>query len=88
MGSGETKRVTFLLGLIALFCGAILLIDPVAVDDRNCGSTLLRKEQAERRYAERCDARLDRRRLPGFAMFAVGAGLVVGIGPRCLLEPD
>lgn len=78
----------FLLGLILLFCGAILLIDPMAVDDRNCGSALLRKELDEKRYAERCDARLDRRRLPGFAMSAVGAFLVVRIGPRCLLEPD
>lgn len=82
------KRVTFLLGLIVLFCGAILLIDPTAVDDRNCGSALLRKELAERRIAERCDAKLDRRRLPGFAMFTVGACIVVRIGPRCLLEPD
>ena len=88
MRGGETKRVTFLLGLILLFCGAILLIDPMAVDGRNCGSALLRKEVDERRYAERCDARLDRRRLPGFAMSAVGALIMVRIGPRCLLEPD
>ena len=88
MRRGETKRVTFLLGLIVLFCGAILLIDPIAVDDQNCGSALLRKELGERRYADRCDAKLDRRRLPGIAMFAAGACVVVGIGPRCLLEPD
>ena len=88
MRSGTAKRVTFLLGLILLFCGAILLIDPIAVGDRNCGSALLRKELAERRYAQRCDARLDRRRWPGFAMTGVGACVVVGIGPRCLLEPD
>jgi hypothetical protein len=85
---GEAKRVTFLLGLILLFCGGILLIDPLAIDDRNCGSALLRKELDEERYAERCDATLDRRRLPGIAMFAVGAVVAVRIGPRCLLEPD
>lgn len=88
MINGEAKRVTFLLGLILLFCGAILLIDPMAVADRNCGSALLRKEVSERRYAERCDAKLDRRRLPGFAMTAIGALIVVRIGPRCLLEAD
>jgi hypothetical protein len=88
VGRGDVKRLTFLLGLIVLFCGAILLIDPVAVNDRNCGSTLLRKPLAERRYAERCDARLDSRRLPGFAMFIAGACMVLGTGPRCLLEPD
>jgi hypothetical protein len=86
--SGVIKRTTFLLGLVLLLCGAILLIDPVAVDDRNCGSALLRKELSERRYAERCDAKLDPRRLPGFAMSAVGACVVVGIGPRCLLQAD
>jgi hypothetical protein len=85
---GEAKRVTFLLGLILLFCGGILLIDPLAIDDRNCGSAILRKEHYEEQYAERCDAKLDRRRLPGIAMFAAGAALVVRIGPRCLLEPD
>jgi hypothetical protein len=85
---GEAKRVTFLLGVILLFCGVILLIDPLAIDDRNCGSALLRKEPAEQRYAERCDADLDRRRLPGFALSATGALLVVRIGPRCLLQPD
>ena len=85
---GEAKRLTFLLGLILMFCGGILLIDPMAVDDRNCGSALLRKDLDEEQYAERCDAKLDRRRLPGIAMFAVGAGLMVRIGPRCLLEPD
>lgn len=85
---GEVKRVTFLLGLVLLICGAILLIDPTAVEDRNCGSALLRKDLDERRYAERCDAKLDRRRLPGFAMSALGACVVLRIGPRCLLEPD
>ena len=88
MQIGEVKRLAFLAGLILLICGAILLIDPIAVDDRNCGSALLRKPMDERRYAQRCDARLDRRRLPGFAMLIVGAGLTVGIGPRCLLEAD
>ena len=88
MKNGELKRVTFLLGLVVLICGMILLIDPIAVDDRNCGSALLRKSLGERRYAERCDARLDRRRLPGFALSVVGACAVVSIGPRCLLEPD
>lgn len=86
MRSGEVKRLTFLLGLILLFCGAIVLIDPTAVNDRNCGSAVLRKQLHERRYAERCDAKLDGRRLPGIAMFAVGACIVVGIGPRSLLE--
>jgi hypothetical protein len=85
---GELKRVTFLLGLILLFCGAIVLNDPMSVEDRNCGSAIMRKSLHERRFAERCDAKLDRRRLPGFAMFAVGALVVLKIGPRCLLEPD
>ena len=88
MKSGEVRRLTFLLGLILLFCGAILLIDPIAVDDRNCGSALLRKPLGERRYAERCDTKLDRRRLPGFAMSIVGASVMVRIGPRCLIEAD
>jgi hypothetical protein len=60
----------------------------MSVDDRNCGSALLRKQLDERRHGERCDAKLDRGRLPGFAMSAVGACIVVGIGPRCLFEPD
>jgi hypothetical protein len=85
---GEAKRLTFILGLVILICGAILLIDPMAVNDRNCGSALLRKEVDEREYAKRCDAKLDRRRLPGFALSALGACLVLVIGPRCLLEPD
>ena len=88
MRSGGVKRVTLLLGLIVLFFGAILLIDPISVDERNCGSALLRKPVPERRYAERCDARLDRRRLPGIAIFIVGACMVAVTGPRCLLEPD
>jgi hypothetical protein len=86
--TGQVKRASFLLGLIVVFWGSILLIDPMAADDRNCGSVVLRKQLAEPRYAERCDAKLDRRRLPGFALSIVGACLVVGIGPRCLLEPD
>jgi len=85
---GEAKRWAFLLGLILLFCGGILLIDPMAIDDRNCGSALLRKDLDEEEYVERCDAKLNRRRLPGIATFAVGAVLMVRIGPRCLLEPD
>ena len=80
--------MTFLLGLVVVFFGTILLIDPMAVEGRNCGSAVLRKRVDERRYAARCDAKLDRRRLPGLAVFIVGAGIVVGIGPRCLLEPD
>lgn len=74
--------------LVVLFFGGILLIDPMAVEGRNCGSALLRKPLDERRYAERCDAKLDRRRLPGIALSAVGAAVVVRIGPRCLLEGE
>jgi hypothetical protein len=88
VGKGQAKRGLFLAGLVLLLCGAIVLIDPMAVDGRNCGSALLRKELDDRRYRERCEARLDRRRLPGFALSAVGAFLVVRIGPRCLLQPD
>lgn len=88
MKGGGIKRAAFLLGVIILFAGALLLIDPIAVDDRNCGSALLRKPLGEQRYAERCDAELDRRRVPGFAMSLIGGCLVVGIGPRCLLEAD
>jgi hypothetical protein len=84
---GEWKRLAFLFGLVTLFAGAILLIDPMAVEDRNCGSSLMRRP-VEHRYAERCDAKLDHRRLPGFALTAVGMCLVVAIGPRCLLQPD
>ncbi|MCA1843905.1 MAG: hypothetical protein LC792_12120 [Actinobacteria bacterium] len=84
---GELKRLAFLFGLVVLFAGAILLNDPMAVEDSNCGSALMRKT-VERRYAERCDAKLDRRRLPGFALVVVGIGAVVTIGPRCLLQPD
>ena len=84
---GEWKRLAFLFGMVILFAGAILLNDPMAVEDRNCGSALMRKT-VEHRYAERCDAKLDRRRLPGFALAGVGLCAVVGIGPRCLLRPD
>jgi len=84
---GEWKRLAFLFGLVVLFGGAILLNDPMAVEDRNCGSALMRK-RVEHRYAERCDAKLDRRRLPGLAMAAIGGCVVVAIGPRCLLQPD
>jgi hypothetical protein len=84
---GEWKRLAFLFGLVMLFGGAILLNDPMAVEDRNCGSAIMRKT-VEHRYAARCDAKLDRRRLPGFFLTAVGLGAVVAIGPRCLLEPD
>lgn len=65
-----------------------MLVDPIAVGERNCGPALLRKPLDEQRYAKRCDTQLDGRRLPGIAMFTVGAALTVGIGPRCLLEPD
>lgn len=85
---GEARRLTLLVGLVLLMCGAILLIDPIAVNDRNCGSALLRKQVDERRYAERCDARLDRRRLPGLAMSVAGAFVVIRIGPGSLLQPD
>jgi hypothetical protein len=85
---GEAKRLAFIVGLVVTICGAIVLIDPMAVEDRNCGSALMRKTLHEARYAERCDAKLDRRRVPGFAMAALGALVVLRIGPRCLLEPD
>jgi hypothetical protein len=84
---GEWKRLAFLFGVVILFAGAIVLNDPMAVEDANCGSSLMRKK-VERRYAERCDAKLDRRRLPGLALTAVGLGAVLAIGPRCLLEAD
>ena len=77
-----------MLGLILLFCGFLTLIDPVAVDNRNCGSALLRKQVSARPYAERCDAKLDRRRLPGFVMSILGGCVMIAIGPRCLLEAD
>jgi hypothetical protein len=84
---GEWKRLAFLFGLVTLFAGAILLIDPMAVEDRNCGSALMRRT-VEHRYSERCDAKLDHRRLPGFGLTALGICAVVAIGPRCLLQPD
>jgi len=84
---GEWKRLAFLFGLVLLFGGAILLNDPMAVETRNCGSAIMRKK-VEHRYSQRCDAKLDRRRIPGFVLLAAGLGTVVTIGPRCLLQPD
>jgi hypothetical protein len=86
--SGDMKRLGFLLGLILLFAGFILLNDPMAVEERNCGSALMRKPVDERRYEVRCDAKLDRRRWPGFIMFGTGAVLVIRIRPGVLLAPD
>ncbi len=88
VNSGDLKRLMFLVGLVLLFAGAILLNDPMAVEDRNCGSALMRKEPELERIAVRCDEKLDRRRWPGFIMFGAGAALVVSIRPGVLLAPD
>ena len=88
MKTGEIKRLAFLFGLILLFGGFILLFDPMAVEERNCGSAIMRKQPEELQYAERCDAKLDRRRWPGFITFAVGATLVVRIKPGIMLSED
>jgi hypothetical protein len=88
MKSGDAKRLAFLLGLVLLFVGFFVLFDPMAVEDRNCGSAIMRKEPAEQQYAERCDAKLDRRRWPGFITFGLGAVIVVRIKPGIMLAPD
>ena len=88
MHSGDAKRLAFLVGLVLLFGGFILLFDPMAVEDRNCGSAIMRKEPEEQQYAERCDAKLDRRRVPGFLTFGLGAAIVVRIKPSIMLAPD
>jgi hypothetical protein len=82
------KRLGFLVGLVLLFAGAILLNDPMSVEERNCGSALMRKPVIEQRYAARCDAKLDRRRWPGLIMFGAGAVLVIRIRPGIMLAPD
>jgi hypothetical protein len=86
--TGDMKRMAFLVGLVLLFAGFILLFDPMAVEDRNCGSAIMRKEHVEQPYAERCDAKLDRRRWPGFITFGLGAVIVVRIKPGIMLAPD
>ncbi len=86
--TGDAKRMTFLLGLVLLFAGFILLFDPMAVEERNCGSAIMRKGVDEQQYAERCDAKLDRRRWPGFITFGLGAVIVVRIKPGIMLAPD
>ncbi|MGH8994164.1 MAG: hypothetical protein ACRDYV_10090 [Acidimicrobiia bacterium] len=92
MITGDLKRLGFLVGLIALFFGGILLIDPMAVDERvNCGSALIRKKldpYEQIRYSRRCDAKLDRRRWPGIGIFTVGFVLVVTIRPGIMLSRD
>lgn len=88
MESGDLKRLGFLMGLILLFLGAMLLNDPMSVEERNCGSALMRKKVDGEQYAIRCDAKLDRRRWPGFVMFGTGAVLVVRIRPGVLLASD
>ena len=86
--TGDVKRLGFLVGLILLFAGFILLFDPMAVEERNCGSAIMRKKVEVQRYAVRCDAKLDRRRWPGFIMFGTGAVLVVRIRPGVMLASD
>ena len=85
------RRLAFLVGLVALFSGFFLLIDPMAVEERNCGSALLRKkvhQVGDERIHRRCGAKLDRRVLPGWAIFGGGILMVVTNPPRVMLEAD
>ncbi len=88
MKTGDVKRLGFLMGLVLLFLGAMVLNDPMSVEERNCGSALMRKKVDGERYAVRCDAMLDRRRWPGFIMFGTGAVLVLRIRPGVMLASD
>lgn len=82
------KRLTWLLGLVALFVGTGVLIDPMAVEDRNCGSVIIRKKLIEERHQVICDAKLDRRRWPGVAVLAFGTVVMLRIRPSVLTTPD
>ncbi|MGH9039079.1 MAG: hypothetical protein ACRDZ3_02495 [Acidimicrobiia bacterium] len=82
------KRLTWLLGLVALFVGTGVLIDPMAVDERNCGSAIIRKKLAEERHQVRCDAKLDRRTFPGIAILGFGTVIMLRIRPSILTTPD
>jgi hypothetical protein len=84
---GSVKRFVFLVGVVVLILGSLILMDPVAAGDHNCGTALAPKQFVQS-GAEICDAQLRRRRWLGGGIFAVGALAVILPGPRCLLTDD
>jgi hypothetical protein len=88
---GSVKRLTFLVGIVALVVGLIALLDPVSVGagDHNCGSAFLAKPMDDPAEAVQCDRELGQRRRFGsvLVVFGVAAFIWTG-GPRILMTPD
>jgi hypothetical protein len=85
---GTVKRLVFLAGIVVLFLGALILMDPVVDGDHNCGTALIPKQFVQSGGARRCAAQIARRRWLGAAVVVVGALAVIVPGPRCLLVDD
>ncbi|MEW6474227.1 MAG: hypothetical protein AB1679_18400 [Actinomycetota bacterium] len=85
---GAVKRLVFLVGVVAVTLGALILMDPVAAGDHNCGTALTPKQFVLPENAERCETQIRRRRWLGTGILAVGAVALILAGPRCLLADD
>jgi hypothetical protein len=79
--------LVFLVGVVVLFLGTLILMDPVSVGDHNCGTAVAPKKfvQTDVRL---CETQIRQRRWLGAAIFAVGAIALTLSGPRCLLADD
>jgi hypothetical protein len=79
--------LVFLVGVVVLFLGTLILMDPVSVGDHNCGTAVAPKKfvQTDVRL---CETQIRQRRWLGAVTFAVGAIALVLPGPRCLLADD
>jgi hypothetical protein len=86
--SAAVKRLVFLIGVVVLFLGTLILMDPlVAPGDHNCGTALAPKRFVQS-GARSCARQIERRRWLGAGVMAVGALGVILPGPRCLLADD
>lgn len=87
MKLGAVKRLVFLVGVVVLFLGTLILLDPVAAGTHNCGTALAPKQFVQS-GARSCAAQIERRRWLAAGVMAVGAVAVILPGPRCLLADD
>ena len=82
------QRAAFLLGVAALIVGVFVLMDPVSLGGRNCGSAFLPKRILVAAEARRCQVTLRDRRVLGAPIVAVGTVAVAATRFRCLVTPD